>query len=224
MPSQFPNSPKLIKGALLTFDNALLAISPNIIVFQYNPEQLSHKLAGSFPEADRTKVKKETYRVADFPTESITDLKIILDATDQLEQGDPVAVARGISPAIAALEMMAFPLGTSQLGLRNLLRIGQSDSATVPPKQLPVVLFVWGPWRIVPVLVTAINVTELAFDPLLNPVHAEATISLEVISQDRLDKSSFAYGAYQWTQGNREVNAALNIKNTVQSAIGLLPF
>src|SRR6185436_18328574 len=117
------------------------------------------------------------------------------------------------SPAIAALEMMMFPSGTQTINLGSLLGSGNS-SAKVPPQQLPVILFVWGPWRIVPINVTSVSVSEQEFDPLLNPIRAEVTISLRVISKDDLDKSSFAYGAYVWTQANREVNAALNIANT----------
>ncbi len=226
--SQFPNSPKLVKGALMEFGDALLGLLPNIVLFQYNPEQLTHKLdqppqarAGTGADTE----KKETFRTAKLPVESISDLRLTLNATDQLEQGDPIAAARGVGPAIAALEMMMFPLGTSLLNLGSLLGIGGgSGSATVPPQQLPLILFIWGPWRVVPVNVTAVSVVEQDFDQFLNPVRAEVTVSLKVISKDDLDKSSFAYGAYVWTQANREVNALLNIKNTVQLAAGMLPF
>ncbi len=226
--SQFPNSPKLVKGALLEFGDAILGLLPNIILFQYNPEQLSHKLdqppSRSSNTSSTTTEKKETFRTPDLPVESISDLKIVLDATDQMEQGDPITAVRGVGPAIAALEMMMFPLGTSLLNLGSLLGAGSSGSAKVPPQQLPLVLFVWGPWRVIPVNVTSVSVVEQDFDPMLNPIRAEVTVSLRVISKDDLDKDSFAYGAYVWTQANREVNAALNIANTVQLAAGMLPF
>ncbi len=225
--SQFPNSPKLVKGALLEFSDVLLGLLPNIVLFQYNPEQLSHKLdqppqssAGTGADTE----KKETFRTARLPVESISDLKLVLDATDQMEQGDPITAVRGIGPSIAALEMMMYPSGTSLLNLGSLLGSGSSGSAKVPPQQLPVILFVWGPWRIVPVNVTSVSVVEQDFDPLLNPTRAEVTVSLRIISKDDLDQQSFAYGAWKWTQANREVNALLNIKNTVQTAAGMLPF
>ena len=224
--SQFPNSPKLVKGALLEFGGAILGLLPNIILFQYNPEQLSHKLdqpPSPTSSGSTTTEKKETFRTPSLPLESISDLKLILDATDQMEQGDPITAVRGVGPAIAALEMMMFPLGTSLLDLGSLLGAGKGGSAKVPPQQLPVILFVWGPWRVVPVNVTSVSVVEQDFDPMLNPIRAEVTVSLKVISKDDLDKSSFAYGAYVWTQANREVNAALNIANTVQLAAGMVP-
>jgi len=224
MPSQFPNSPRLVKGALLEFGDALLGLLPNVISFQYNPEQLSHSLAQppgrSASTESATTEKKETLRTPNLPIESISDLKLIFDATDQMELGDPITALRGIGPAIAALEMMMFPVGTAQLDVRSLLGACKSGSAKVPPQQLPLVLFMWGPWRIVPVNVTSVGVVETEFDPLLNPIRAEVTISMSVISTDDLDEDSFAYGAYAWTQGNRKVNAALYSAR----AHGLLPF
>jgi hypothetical protein len=226
--SQFPNSPKLVKGALLEFSDALLGLVPNIILFQYNPEQLSYKLdqapTRAAGEESSTTEKKETFRTPNLPVESISNFRLILDATDQMERGDPITAVRGVGPAIAALEMMMFPSGSSLLNLGSLLGAGSLGAAKVPPQQLPLVLFVWGPWRVIPVNVTSVSVVEQEFDPLLNPTRAEVTISLKVISKDDLSKDSFAYGAYVWTQSNREINAALNIANTVQTAAGMLPF
>src|SRR5207253_760687 len=106
---------------------------------------------------------------------------------------------------IAALEMMMFPSGTSLLDVGSLLGIGdKGGSAKLPPQQLPVVLFVWGPWRVLPVAVTGVSVTEQDFDPFLNPIRAEVSVSLRVLPRDDLDKGTVAYGAYAWTQGNRE--------------------
>ncbi len=224
--SQFPNSPKLVKGALLEFGDAVLGLLPNVILFQYNPDQLTHKLVQAPTKGtmtDATTEKKETLRTSSLPVETISDLKIILDATDQMEKGDPIAAARGIGPAIAALEMMMFPIGTAMLSLTNLLG-GGNGSSKIPPMQQPLVLFVWGPWRIVPVNITSVDVSETTFDPLLNPIRAEVSISFNVISKDKLERGSYGYGAYEWTQANREINTALNIANTVQQAAGMLPF
>ena len=45
MPSDFPRSPKFLKGALAVYESQLMGFVPNVIVFQYNPEQLSRTLA-----------------------------------------------------------------------------------------------------------------------------------------------------------------------------------
>jgi len=45
MPSEFPRSPKLLKGALVVFSSQKPGPPPTVIVCQYNPEQLSRSLA-----------------------------------------------------------------------------------------------------------------------------------------------------------------------------------
>lgn len=95
--------------------------------------------------------------------------------------------------------------------------------------QVPTVLFVWGPGRILPVRVTGLTITEKLYDPLLlNPTHAEAQISLKVLTPDELNSvtgplASIARGAYDYSQGLREVLAIANLANAVESAIGMLP-
>ena len=56
----------------------------------------------------------------------------------------------------------------------------------MPVSQLPIVLFVWGPSRVVPVKVTAFSVAEKLFDVSLNPTHAEAQITINVLTPDEL--------------------------------------
>ncbi len=45
MPSDFPRSPKLLKGALVVYESQTPGPPPKVIVFQYNPKQLSRSLA-----------------------------------------------------------------------------------------------------------------------------------------------------------------------------------
>jgi hypothetical protein len=98
----------------------------------------------------------------------------------------------------------------------------------VPASQVPVVLFVWGPMRIVPVRVTAFSVSEKLFDVLLNPTHAEATITLSVLTpQDLADVPSpmggIAMAAYNYTQGLRQTQAIAGLMESAATAIGMLP-
>jgi len=44
MPSHFPRNPKFLKGALVAYESHLVGVLPNILVFQYNPEQLNFLL------------------------------------------------------------------------------------------------------------------------------------------------------------------------------------
>ena len=52
--------------------------------------------------------------------------------------------------------------------------------------QAPLLLFVWGPSRVVPVRLTEFSITEEAFDPLLNPIRAKVGLGLRVLTVDDL--------------------------------------
>jgi hypothetical protein len=52
--------------------------------------------------------KSEAFRLSGPPRETIT-LNVEVDATDQLEQADPLAVSSGVYPALSVLEMLLYP-------------------------------------------------------------------------------------------------------------------
>jgi hypothetical protein len=86
-----------------------------------------------------------------------------------------------------------------------------------------------GPGRIVPVRVTNLAITEKLYDALLNPIHAEATIGLRVLTPDELAYVNGPLGeiakiAYTYSQDLRQVLAIANLANAVESTIGMLPF
>jgi hypothetical protein len=45
MPSDFPRSPKLLKGGLGVYASQAPGPPPQVIIFQYNPEQMSRSRA-----------------------------------------------------------------------------------------------------------------------------------------------------------------------------------
>jgi len=105
---------------------------------------------------------------------------------------------------------------------------GAAVKRPVPQSQVPTVLFVWGPGRILPVKVTNLSVTEKLYDGLLNPTHAEATISLRVLTPDELEYvtgplKDIAKAVYAYSQGLRQVLALANLANSAESIIGMLP-
>src|SRR5688500_19009752 len=103
MPSDFPRSPQVLKGALVAYQ--LPALLPTIIVFQYNPEQLTRSVQARTASGGG---RGDAQRTDGPPQESIT-LSVEIDATDQLEQRDGVTTAVGLHPALAALERLMYP-------------------------------------------------------------------------------------------------------------------
>ena len=172
-------------------------VLPNgIIVLQYNPDTLSRtlKIQGAEEGGDHS----EALRLKGPPVETFK-LDAEIDATDQLEFADqnPTTVQNGISPQIAALEMIVYPSSTT---LQNNFNLSQAGTLEIMPILAPFTLFVWSARRIVPVRLTDFSITEEAFDPTLNPIRAKVSLGMRTLSIDDLsftDKGGSLYMVYQ---------------------------
>jgi hypothetical protein len=227
MPSDFPGRPKLLKGALVEYESQFLGPVPNVIVFQYNPEQLSRTLAHRTtpPEPDKIGAAKEdAFRVLGPPVESIS-LTVELDATDQLAEPGlhPHVVQHGLQPALAALELLLYPKSTQILRDRELAQAGDT-AISKEGEATPLVLFVWGPSRVLPVRLTSFSVTELQFDQQLNPIQATVALGMRVLTHMELKETSLGSIAYMATQTQKELLARLNLANRADQVVGMLPF
>lgn len=239
---------KFIKGALVEFMETFLLPLPNVIVFQFNPETMTHtwtqpqSAGGSGTGGDANPLA-----VRGVPGESFS-FTVMLDSNDSIADNNPIsgslAEVSGVYSRLAALEMLQYPVGGSGSGglLGSVsasvsiggggLSLGGSAGVAVkrdiPQSQVPTVLFVWGPGRIVPVRVTSLTITEKLYDSLLNPIHAEAQIGLRVLTPEELKYvtgplSEIAQGAYKYSQGLRQALAIANLGNAAESIIGMLP-
>lgn len=190
----FPRSPRLLKGALVSFD--LPNTKPAVIVFQYNPDTLSRTL-----EAQTGGEGADALRIKGAPVETIK-LDIELDATDQLEQG---AAATGLHPQLAALEVLIYP--RSALVIANTALLNAGTIEIIPP-QAPFTLFIWGPKRVLPVRLTEFSITEEAYDPQLNPIRAKVSLGLRVLSYNDLPAANPGYHLFLAHQIVKETMAA----------------
>jgi hypothetical protein len=214
----------LIKGMLLSFSDPLLGVIPNMIVFQYNPSDVTRVFrseVGGGSGATAGGVTQGAALSAPRPAPEDYTLKIEMDATDGLADEAPITTALGIGPRLAALEMLMQPVGSSLLsGLAGALTgglLGGGGGAAVPAGKLPLVLFAWGPARITPVRLNSLTIHETAFDELLNPVQASADVGFTVIRTQDLDAGdTFARAAADFYQGAREVKAVLSISQTFE--------
>ena len=237
---------KFLRGALVEFMDTFLVPLPNVIIFQFNPETITHTWTPA-QAASKGGANDNPLAVRGTPGESFS-FALAMDANDMLADGSKIAQgiaeASGIYTRLAALEMLLYP--TSTTGGDNLVGSvsaaagsasaslgGAGDTSgvqrPVPSSQLPTVLFVWGPGRILPVKVTSLSITEKLYDSLLlNPIHAEAQIGLQVLTPEELEfvtgpLSDIANVAYTYSQGLRQALAILNLENSVESIIGMLP-
>jgi hypothetical protein len=128
---------KFIKGAFIQWTEAFLLPVPNVIVFQFNPEELTHTWSDAKEkESETAKDKKGTdTKAADtngtqesgknplatkgYPKESFS-FKLKLDADFLMTDGGPataaLANATGVRTYLAALEMLQYPVNPGGKG------------------------------------------------------------------------------------------------------------
>src|SRR6516165_2289424 len=107
--SGFPNSPRLVKGGIVTMAPDTSAIK-TVIALQYNPDSLSRTLQIQAMPGGQDGVRVDALRLRGPAVETIK-LEAELDATDQLEFPDqfPLAAQLGLQPQLAQLEMLVNP-------------------------------------------------------------------------------------------------------------------
>jgi hypothetical protein len=178
------NQPKLSKGALVDIDPQ---IGPPLIVqFQFNPETLQRRRSVTLREpvprqgheslAPVGQTLGEAQATMTNPETIAMDIR--LDATDRLEEGDPATLQFGVLPELSALEAMATPRAPSplaaQLGVSAGFGFGGQEAT-------PVLVFVWGRFRVYAVRLTELSINETEYSPALNPTRVIASVSLQVL-------------------------------------------
>jgi hypothetical protein len=230
MTDGFPNKPKILRGAFVEFG---LSLPPLVVVFQFNPLQLSRNRSLSFavPPADaqsgaRPKTLREHH--AGIPdllelrekqlvtvAEQTIGFEIRLDATDKLDEGDAIAKRYGIAPQIATLELMVLPKSESQVGsLADQLGKSEGFSFTKVANP-PLVLFIFGRKRVLPVNINSMNITETEFSTDLNPLRATVAVNLTVIEGTNKP--------YRYSRAVVEAMSMINLANITDVANVAVP-
>jgi hypothetical protein len=219
-------SPKFGKGALVQLVKGLLSVVPNVIPFQYNPEKLLHTLTTWNPfEVDQTQRGSQAPTVQPFDLKESFNLTLEVDATNDLEDDNSVAKEVGVADRLATLKKLTPPteglisdlVSSAVAGARAL--VGKASKHAVRPT-VPVVLFVWGPGRILPVRVTSFSVEETLFSPSLYPIQAPVTLGLEVLTPDVFKyqhdiTADIAVAAYNLTRPQEDTLAGSVARNGV---------
>lgn len=226
MAGGFKNKPKILRGAFVEYG---LSIPPLFVVFQFNPDKLTRNRTVKFtPPSDAGtsdlrqfhQFHKDLLDIRDYQNvtldEETISFEIRLDATDNLDEGDFITQEFGITPQLSALEMMVHPKGENilDIAISSLLSslTGYSFTSKENP---PLVLFVWGRKRVLPVNITSMNITETEFSTDLNPIRATASVSLNVIEGPN--------PAYLYSKTMKEVMASLNLANIKDIANIVIP-
>ena len=224
-----------LRGVLVEYGANILGPIPNIVIFQFNPENMTRTITIPPPPARASaRPRIETHAAAAPPSERF-EISAHFSAADDLGAGGAVsAIPRlfGVGPQIAALEKMVYPQSTpgGLIGAAiDAIGAALSGSGSTPPTQpvprvpLPRILFIWGPSRVLPVTITSMSISEQKYDLLLNPVQAEVKIGMQVSSQAPTDDAVGA-GAYKYTQMIKDTQATLNLAKVIEFAVDIIPF
>ena len=193
--------PRIVQGAFVSIGSTSGA--PSIITFQYNPVNLQRNLNPLLvggEEGDRS----EAVRYTGAPAQNIT-IEIDIDATNALDAGDPVAMQYGIHPQLAALELLLYPTSQVVTTSENDL---QSGAMEIAPMTAPRTLFVWGEQRVLPVRLSSYTIREELFDTNLNPIRANVSVSMRVLTYSDLVIGNADYQQFMAYQKNLETLAS----------------
>ena len=230
----FSNKPRILRGAFVEFG---ISLPPLLVVFQFNPLTISRTRSAyvtqqaNAQDAQATQnsgflqtlltsspdIRPAGQRITINPERLSFDIR--LDATDKLNDGDGLTQQFGIAPQLSTLELMMMPKGGSLLTAAVSALLGggppsfaYSGSAAKNP---PVMLFIWGRKKVLPVNITNMQIREEEFSTDLNPIRATVSVSLEVIEGPNLP--------FMYTEALREVMSLLNLANIGQIANTVVP-
>lgn len=200
--------PRLQKGAIIGLD--IFNPLASVISFQYNPETLSRSIK---PRTGGGKdgAKSEALRLSGAPEETIS-LKVEIDLADQLDTANSLQKNMGIYPQLSALEMLVYPKSSLVIANTLLLAMGTIE---IIPSVATFTLFIWGPRRVLPVQVTSFSITEQMHDVNLNPIRAEVSLELKVLSYSDLEVSHPGYHLFLAHQVVKETMAVIGSAGNV---------
>lgn len=240
MSDGFPNKPKILRGAFVEFG---LSLPPLLVVFQFNPLQLSRNRSLTFtvpnanppaaagapastPAAPQRTLRQFHADHSDLlelqreqlvtVAEQTIGFELRLDATDRLDARDGITEQFGIAPQIATLELMVYPKSESLLGGLVDAALGRPDGFSFTRSDNPpLVLFVFGRKRVLPVNINSMNITETEFSSDLNPVRATVAVNLTVIEGGSVP--------YLYSHAMTEAMSVLNLASVADVANVVIP-
>lgn len=148
--------------------------------------------------------------------EETISFEIRLDATDKLDEGDPITSQFGIMPQLSTLELMLYPKGESMLGEALGALLGSAGGFSFTRgENPPMILFIWGRKRVLPVNITSMNITETEFSTDLNPIRATIAVSLTVIEGPN--------PVFKYSKAMKEAMSVLNLTNVINITDVVIP-
>lgn len=214
-----------MRGALIEYGSDFMGPIPNVVIFQFNPETLTRTV--QIPSRPASATARETTQAGEPSVEKIT-LKASFSAADEFGENKALARLFGVGTRLAALEKMVYPSNDLLAAIGAALGIGgdagEPGRQAIPRQKLPRILFIWGPYKILPVVLESMSITEQQYDFLLNPIQAEVSITMAVNAVDKCTDDSVGKGALTYSNMAKDAQAMANLANTAEQVVELIPF
>lgn len=215
----------LMRGALIEYGSDFMGPIPNVVIFQFNPETLSRTV--QIPPRSTGATSRETTQAGEPAVEKIT-LKASFSAADEFGDNKVLARLFGVGTRLAALEKMVYPSNDLLAAIGAALGLGGDSGGdprqSMPRQKLPRILFIWGPYKILPVILESMSITEQQYDFLLNPVQAEVSLTMAVNAGDKCSDDDIGKGALTYSNMAKDAQAMANLANTAEQIVELIPF
>ncbi len=209
----YSRTPRVQKGAIIGLD--MFNPLASVVIFQYNPAKMTRTLSATTSGGESGGGRGEPLRLSGAPTENIS-LEVEIDATDQLEEEDPISITLGIYPQLSAMEMLLYPKTASVILNTVLATAGVIE---VVPPEAPMTLLVWGPARVVPVRLNSFSISEEAYDVNLNPIRASVSLGLQVLSYNDFKPTHPGFAVFMAHQVVKEAMAVVGSVGNIAGSV-----
>lgn len=213
------------QGAFAVFNPDDTTLMSSFIPFRFNPEALTRQLAleqaqgggaGATPGAQGEQGPGE--RGADASSGTLKETFSVLlrfDLAERVEAKSTLPLEYGVMPEIAALEELLYPVESET-------EAPSDGSEPVRARgRRPLVLFIWGERRVVPVKITGMAIAETFFNGKLYPVRAEIEVGLEVLGEAESRDNTRVKSSLDFTAANRRKMARLYLDTTADQGTSI---
>ena len=211
--SDFILRPKLQRGAFIEYG---LSLPPLWFSFQFNPPTLTRGRTASWTAGgadgsgngcrEGSEAQQRSCIAQVQVSEESISLELTLDAGDAIADGTGLGAQFGIAPQLSALELMIYPKTDELFGFPIGNLVGSaSQFGAAQAKAIPILLFIWGRSRTLPVVMNSLSITEQEHFPDLSPKRATAAVQLKVLEGFN--------PPYLYSHGWRTALAAMNLAN-----------
>lgn len=179
-----------MKGILFEYG---LSLPPLALIFDFNPQEISRSRTVTIRTGDApgsrlgfdflTPLEAPRASQGVQPENETLTVTIMLDATDKMQEGDPIAGLFGVQPQIDTLRSMLEPKAQGPGGLQVLASLGGGSRAFERSESASVLVFAWG-LQFLPVFLTGVSQNESLHLPNLAPYRAEMTLTMQVIESN----------------------------------------